>query len=156
MEQLIQAMVRALTQAGVHAVAALPNQVMPRFQSAAVAVSISDADCRSAAVYHYLGLLDGEELYGRQLTARLRLDVYAPVALGGQGARAEATRVADILLAGIPGVNVGEIHVDACAYDAQCDCFTCSVTAQTSAFVYARVSEDSSEFLDFVLKGEVR
>ena len=43
-----------------------------------------------------------------------------------------------------------------CAYDAVSDCFRCTITAKTRAYLYALANEDGTEFTDFILKGEVK
>lgn len=156
MEQLIAAMVKGLETAGLHALAALPNLVVPLLKSPLVAVGIATANCRCAGMFHYLGIYDNRELYGRQLDATLQLDVYVPEASGGSGAREAMAQVMNVLMAGVPALNVGEINVGNCAFDAACDCFVGKITVPVSAYGYATISEDGTEFLDFRLKGELR
>ena len=61
------------------------------------------------------------------------------------------------LLAEEPGgVRIESFSVGTCAYDAVSDCFRCTITAKTRAYLYALANEDGTEFTDFILKGEVK
>lgn len=156
MEQLIEAMVKALNEAGLHAVAAMPGQVMPLLKSSMVAVDIAKANCRGAGLYHYLGIYQDQELYGRQLDATLQLDVYVPENSGGKGAREAMTQVINVLLAGVEALSMGEISIGNCEYNADCDCFTGKILVPVSAYGYATLSADGTAFEDFRLKGELK
>lgn len=161
MELMIQAVVQALTAAGIHAAAALPVQVLPHLEAPAVAVGLQSAQASACALYDYLGVETGEdgswrEIYGRRLEATLSLEVYCPAALGGAGARAAAEAVAQVLLDGVEGLRLGTFTVGACAYDADSALFVCPCTAEAAAYVYATVADDGETFTDFILKGVLK
>lgn len=158
MEELMQAMVKALSAAGLHTEAGLPNTVMPRLSQPCATVSPAEASCPDAGVYRYLGLTEsgGNELYGRRLEAVLCVELFSPKKDGGAGIRKAVGQVMEVLLGGIPTLTIGEISVGGCSYNAACDCFVCAVHVPVSAFVYAVASDDGTAFSDFILKGEAK
>lgn len=156
MEELINTMLATLKLAGLHAVAALPGSTLPLLQSPLVAVDVAKADCSQAGIYQYLGVLKEQELYGRRLQATLQLDVYVPEAAGGKGARAAMTDVMNLLMQGGGEMNIGEMSVGGCQYDADCDCFVGKILVPVSVYGYATLSDDGTEFVDFKLEGELK
>lgn len=149
-------MLDALKLAGMHAVAALPGSTLPLLQSPLVAVDVAKADCNQAGLYQYLGILKEREIYGRRLQATLQLDVYVPEAAGGKGAREAMTNVMNLLLQGVTQLSIGELSVNGCQYDANCDCFVGKILAPVSTYGYATRSDDGTEFVDFRLEGELK
>lgn len=157
MEQLVTAVFDALTKAGVVCARQTPQGQMPQLRGPVTAVSLAAARAMEHAMYEYLGQTpEGAILFGKRLEADVRLMVVCPRTLGSARCQKEAARVAEVLSGQIAGVTLVGYTVDACTYDAGCDCFICPVTAQLKAYVYATANEDETEFTDFMLKGEVR
>lgn len=157
MECLIRPVLRALENAGLPALDAMPCSPMPRLKGAACAVSLLSAE---GGAYQYLGMVQTREqgeqpLYGRQLHARIRIQIFSPTSAGGSGCSAAAEQVCGLLTGGIAGLAVTGFTVEACAYDARSDCFVCPLTAELSAYVYATPAADGTGFTDFTLKGSI-
>lgn len=161
MDELIAALLRALEKAQITAVKAFPEGIMPKLTGPVTAVGIREMKGGANGAYTYLGMQpDGtgaaRALYGRRLEAEALMQVYCPRSLGGRACMTESERVA-ALLAGEPGgVRIESFSVGTCAYDAVSDCFRCTITAKTRAYLYALANEDGTEFTDFILKGEVK
>lgn len=160
MDELIAALIRALKQAGVTAVKAYPEGVMPKLEGAVTAVGLR-AMKNAEQGWSYLGMrkkADGSSaaFYGRSVEAEAEMRVYCPRRIGGRVCMAEAEKAAAVLAAPIGGIRIEAFSVGACAYEPKSDCFCCTLTAKTQAYVYAAANEDETEFTDFILKGEVK
>lgn len=160
-KELVERFVRALRDAGVRACAAYPASPARRLAAPETTVSLARAAAAAAGLGHYLGARDdpergAQELYGRSLEAGFRLRVASPVALGGERCAAEADRVADVLLAGVDGLELRGFSVEPCGYDQRTDCFVCTVTADIRARMYAPAGAQEGPVGDFTLEGELR
>ena len=134
LEQLIEAILKWLKQAGFAAVRRLPEGVFPALTDTVVAVGIRKAEAKDAGLYSYLGVLE-------------------------QGAK-RCMQAADALVTklsgGVPGLTISRICAEECRFAADADCYSCKVTAHALAYVYALANEEETEFTDFILKGEVQ
>lgn len=161
MDELIAALLRALKNAGITAVKAFPEGVMPKLSGPVTAVGIQEMKSAANGAYTYLGMQADAEgtvraLYGRQLETEAYLQVYCPRSIGGRACMAESERVAALLAGMAGGVQIGSFSVGPCSYDAVSDCFRCTITAKARAYLYALANDDETEFTDFILKGEVK
>lgn len=161
MDELIAALLRALEKAQITAVKAFPEGIMPKLTGPVTAVGIREMKGGANGAYTYLGMqADGmgaaRALYGRRLEAEALMQVYCPRSLGGRACMTESERVAALLAEQPGGVRIESFSVGTCAYDAVSDCFRCTITAKTRAYLYALANEDGTEFTDFILKGEVK
>ena len=151
MRELIDAVVTALEQAGISALAALPAGELTLSESPRAAVGLSKA-ARGATTY--LGQDDqGQELYGSSVQAQLYVQVYGPLALGGAACTETADQVCQTLLEGVQGLTVTDVTLGQCRYDGDADCFLTTVTMNAAGYVYAARDEDAGEFTGFCLKG---
>ena len=161
MDELIAALLQALKNAGITAVKAFPEGMMPKLSGPVTAVGIQEMKSAANGAYTYLGMQTdaagaARALYGRQLETQALLKVYCPRSAGGRACMAESERVA-ALLAGMAGsVQIESFSAGPCSYDAASDCFRCTITAKTRAYLYALANDDETEFTDFILKGEVK
>ena len=160
LEQLIEAVLKWLKQAGFAAVRRLPEGVFPTLTDTVVAVGIQKAEATDAGLYSYLGVLetDGKtvSLYGKRLEAEISMEVLCPEEQGAKRCMQTADALVTKLSGGVPGLTIGKICVEACRFAANADCYGSKVTAQTLAYVYALANEEEKEFTDFILKGEVQ
>lgn len=158
MQRLIEALCRALEAAGLTVVRSFAKGRAAELSGAVVAVSLHGAQSGARGAYDYLGMQEADgglqALYGRSVTAAVRLTVYAPRRLGSAACMAQVDVLAGLLAQGLGGVQIAAFSVGACAYDEAADCFVCTVTAELNGYVYAIADEDEAEFTDFILKGE--
>ena len=110
MELLIEALIAALEQAGLRAVKAFPQGLMPHLEKPVTAVGIAEAKSVDGP-YAYLGMQEDKNgalraLYGKTLETEAVLEVYCPRSLGGRACMEEAERVAALLGAPL-GAEVG-------------------------------------------------
>lgn len=161
MDELIAALLWALKGAGLAAVKAFPEGMMPRLAGSVTAVGIQEMKNTGGGAYTYLGMRADEAgvlraLYGRQLETEALLQIYCPRSLGGRACMAESERVAALLAGMAGGMKIASFSVGPCSYDAVSDCFCCTITAKVRAYLYALANDDETEFTDFILKGEVK
>ena len=160
MEQLIEAILRILQEAGFPAVRQMPQGKYPHLEGAVTAVGLQAAKTAQSRRFSYLGRTekDGEELelYGKELEAEIFLQTLCPRSRGAEAAMQRTDEIAQMLSGPLDAVSLSGFSVGPCSYDAQADVFTMTVTAQVSAYLYALAEEDGTEFTDFILKGEVK
>ena len=89
MDELIRALIKKLTDAGLTAVRAFPEGMMPRLTKAVTAVGIREVKSAGAGAYAYLGMREDEAgtlraVYGRRLEAEAFLQVWCPRVIGGK------------------------------------------------------------------------
>ena len=154
MVELTEAFVSALTQAGVHAAAAMPPELAPRLKSAAVGVGTAELEAAPGGFSAYLGVQDGRELYGLRVKARMQLDVLSPAALGAAACRTALDAVRAVLAGGVEGVTILNIAAHAPAYDPVGDCFRARLEADCRCWLCAGEEQDDPAGLThFILKG---
>ena len=160
MEQLIEAVLKWLEAQGFCAVRRTPQGMFPQLKGTVAAVDVAGTKMTQAGLYDYLGMMDADgkrvSVYGRKMEAEVLLESIAPRTLGAKACMQQTDRILTALSSGIPGLALGEISTEACAYEADADCFSCKVRAKAQAYIYALANEEETEFTDFVLKGEVQ
>lgn len=154
MERLIRAMTTELQRSGIRAQAALPKQNMPLLRSPMTAVGLQTVQCDGAK--QYLGIRNGQELYGKRIEATLQIDVYSPEAAGGSAAREAVSQVLDVLIGGLEDVEITQLSVQKCEYEPKSECFMGTILAQCRAFGYFVPSEDGSLLTDILLRGDLK
>lgn len=158
MRQVVEALARALEAAGITVVRSFARGSTEEVTAPVAAVGLEQAHSDASGQFSYLGMqtVDGgtRALYGRAVTAAIRIEAVAPRRGGSAACMELADAVVACLTQPVSGVQVTGFTVDACRYDAQSDCFCCAVTAQCAGYVYAVADEDETEFTDFILKGE--
>ena len=160
MEQLMEAVLTWLKDAGFQAVRRMPEGEFPELSGAVVAVGLEKAEATDAGLYSYLGVteMDGKtvSIYGRRLEAQVAMEVVSPENLGAKACMEASGALLTKLSGGIPGLTVTKTVMEACRFEADMDCYCCKVTVAALAYIYALANEDETEFTDFMLKGEVR
>lgn len=156
----MEAVLNWLKQAGFAALRRLPEGMFPALTDTAVAVGIQKAEAKDAGLYSYLGVLetDGKtvSLYGKRLEAEISMEVLCAEQQGAKRCMQAADALVTKLSGGIPGLTIGKICAGECRFSADADCYSCKVTVQALAYVYALANEEETEFTDFILKGEVQ
>ena len=144
LEQLIEAILKWLKQAGFAAVRRLPEGVFPALTDTVVAVGIRKAEAKDAGLYSYLGVLETD------------MEALCPEEQGAKRCMQAADALVTKLSGGVPGLTISRICAEECRFAADADCYSCKVTAHALAYVYALANEEETEFTDFILKGEVQ
>ena len=129
MVELTEAFVNALCAAGVHAAAAMPPETAPRLKAPAVGVSAAELETSPGGFSAYLGVQDGQELYGLRLRARMQLDVLSLQELRAMGINPSPYRRARICFRA--------------KLEADCRCWLCAGPDPC----------DPAELTHFILKG---
>lgn len=155
MESVLNAVLTALQEAGIPAVKAVPEGVMPRLKAPRAAVSLEKVRAANGGFYDYLGIEETEdrgfvERYGRKMEATLLISVFSP------DSRDMASSVYAVLAAGFDGVTVGEMTAEKPEFDSVADCYVTKIRAEMHAYLYAESTGDDEEFLDFTLEGELK
>lgn len=154
MVELTQAFLDALTGAGLHARAAKGTERSPRLAASAVAISVAELTQSPGGFSSYLGVQDGQELYGMRVQAKMRLDVLSPVQMGAGECRRALDETCAVLAQGVPGVSITGIVSHAPEYDRVGDCFSAVVEVECRCWLCASGSAEASGTLEhFILKG---
>lgn len=160
LDALRTAMVRLLTDHGLDALDAWPQEESVHRSEVAAAVSIRSCRAESGGFWEYLGEFQEEgtgrwrERYGRRLEVAFGLDLYAPGEGGAEACQSAFDQVAQALHTGdtgglrIKSLSRGEVN-----YDQSLDVLHCPVEAVCLAYLYAASTEESGVFTDFVVKG---
>lgn len=119
--QISQAVIDALSEAGVQAMAAFPPERVKQYDGAVAAVSVGTAEGKAVGFCNYLGQVwdeeagTVEELYGKQLGAVITVEIRAARAsLCEEGCAAAA----EVLLGGLPvGIRAGELNWEAISWE---------------------------------------
>ena len=154
MVELTTAFLTALQAAGIHARAAKSAELSPRLEGSAVAVSVAELTLDPGGFCDYLGIHEGQELYGRRLRAKMRLDVLSPTAQGAGACRTAVDAACAVLAGGIEGVSITAITSRAPAYDKVGDCFCAAIEADCHGWLCAAPMDTDDGLLEhFILKG---
>lgn len=156
--QVRQAVIQALQEAGLEALAAFPDQYVRGAQGGAVAaVAVGAAEGRGLGFCNYLGeVYDAasgtvREVYGKQLEGEITVDVRAE-----QAADCEAgcETAAGVLLGGLPaGIRPGELRWEALTWERATGLFLRRGRLRCQTVFLAESQEDGTLFLEFILKG---
>lgn len=154
MVELTEAFRATLADAGIHVRAAREAGLHPRLKHSAVAVSVAQLRTSPGGFSAYLGIRDGQELYGLRLQAQLRLDVLSPVGLGAAGCRTAVDAACAALAGGVEGVSISSVVSYDPAYDKVIDCFAAVIEVECRGWLCAVPSAGEPETLEhFILKG---
>lgn len=163
LDTVAQAVVEALTGAGINAKKQYPLSWLDRGEGPVVCVGIKSAELSASGAGNYLGTKtdsDGNtrELYGVKAETVISMDIYSPAENGdGQAECLGCFRDMSAALAALPGgvrVNTlvcGQVKPDGVTEMMQCPC-----QAHCTVFLIGETAEDSTEFLDFTLKGVLK
>ena len=157
MVELIETVVSALTAAGLHAAAAMPAAISPRLQMPAIAVGMEEMETAPGGFSSYLGMQDGQPVYGLRLTGKLRLEVLSPTADGAGKCREAMDAAAAVLAEGVEGVGIYNLTAFEPEYERAADCFRGKLTAQCRLWLCADEPEpEVGEVEHFILKGALQ
>ena len=153
LDQIRLAAAELLEEYGIPAVMGMEPGERKRFSGAAAAVSLAKVNCAAGGFQDYLGVKNGDELYGRAVELTLALDLYAPRD-GGESACQEAfARMAEALACrGIAGLTVTEVTGGRVEFVAKDGLYRLPVTCRCGGWMVARV-DDSGAFTDFKVEG---
>ncbi len=157
----MQALLTALRDGGIRAVRSFQQAQMPDLTAPVTALGLKSAKSTAGVVYSYLGMREQEDggllpVYGKALEAEVSIQTYASRKLGAQACMEQVTAILHVLTEKIGAVKLDAFSVGPCEYEAQTDCFVCTILAQAEAYLYAIGNSEETEFTDFMLKGEAR
>ena len=159
LDSVRQAMADYLTQRGIMAVCAWPEEKRVLDPRPVVAVSVRQCESGPGGFRDYLGERRNpetgawEELYGRRLRLCFGLDLYAPRTAGAAGVEALFDSLAGAFGQGGPeGLAVREISRGETEYDREAGLYKCAAQARCEAWLYA-VADEGGAFLDFEVRG---
>ena len=155
LESVLSAVVTALGQQGLSAVAEYPRSAAELSDGTLYTVGAGSCKCISSGLGDYLGVRAGgggesdTELYGRRLELTLCIEAF----LADESAETSAQTLISALPEGLrcESVQSGELR-----WDRELECLRREHRLQCTAFLLAESSGgDESEFLDFKLKGTI-
>lgn len=159
LEQIREAMTDFLTGQGVNAVTAWPAKERGTLTETVAAVSVRKCVAARAGFQDYLGQRyngetgSWEELYGKELSLTLGLDLYAPGGMGAAGCQQVFDRLAQALQSeGPAGLRIESLSRGEVAYQQSTGLLHCPAEVACTAYVYA-VADEGGEFVDFEVKG---
>lgn len=162
LDRIAQSLVDELQNVGISAGRAWPREAIRR-TGTYVRLSIASAQQSEAGFARFLGFRrrdggDGAELYGMRCRIGLRLDIYAGADC--ENAAAECEKAMDgimLALADCAGVSISSVSCGETCHDRQTGMFLCRCRAETDTeLIFRKTEEESGEFTDFILKGELR
>ena len=160
LEQVKNAIIRALEQTGAAAVSTLQPGWAKDFDTPVVAVGFRTGESRSAALNNYLGQQTDpdtqavREVYGMQLDLLLSVDIYSPAAVGAAGCEETLTLLHRAAMDALPcGIRPTELKWEETNWDTDTGMFLRRGSLACSAFFVALADEESSLLTDFILKG---
>ena len=163
MKQVRRAVTAAIENAGCAAAGAYDEERLKRRDCAVAAVGLREARIEGAGLTDYLGRRVSEEtqesveVYGRQMTLALSLDVYAPRTLGAAGCETAAETITQAMLTALPeGLRLEALKWDEIAWDKTSGMFRLCARAEYRAYFVAEAADENTVFTDFVLKGTVK
>ena len=158
--QVRQAVIQALSQAGLPALEAFPDRRANSYEGAVAAVAVGAAEGKVLGFCNYLGERYDEttgtmrELYGKQLEGEITVELRADRA---NVCEAGVETAAEVLLGGLPsGIRPGELRWEALTWEKATKMFLRRGSLRCQALFVAESREDGVLFLDFVLKGVLK
>lgn len=155
--QVREAVITALAEAGLTALAAYPEQRAKRYSCPVATVSVGTAEGRTMGFCNYLGEVYDEdagtvrEVYGKLLEGTITVELRAERAADCEKGCETA---AEVLLGKLPsGIRQGELRWDALKWERTTGMFSRSGSLRCQAVFTAQGQEDGEAFLDFILKG---
>lgn len=151
------AVLAALQEAGITALAAFPAERARSYSHAVAAVAVDTAQSKTVGFCNYLGEAWDEEagtvreFYGKRLDAVIAVEIRgAQAEICQQGAEAAA----EVLLGGLPaGIRPGELSWEGICWEKETGMFLRRGQLQCEAVFVAKSSGEDPMFLDFILKG---
>ncbi|HIT02587.1 MAG TPA: hypothetical protein IAC21_07185 [Candidatus Enterenecus merdae] len=162
LDRLRRAVVTALNEGGLPAVAALEPEARRRWDGPVAAVSLVQVRCAPGGFQDYLGVeIDvqtgaQQERYGRTAELTLALDLYAPRS-GGESACQDALALAAqvLLTGGAAGLDVVELTSDRVEFLEREGLYRMGVRCRCAAWLVARRDAGGGTFEDFEVKGRM-
>ncbi len=161
LDNLVSAVVDALTDGGVPACGAYPHTAAPAAEPL-VCVGISHAEDSDAGFARYLGSISDAEtgerdVYGLRCGVGVRLDIYVPLSeTDAPGACLALFDSAAACIGGMEGFSLKKLHCGAPAPDRAAGMMHLQGEAEGSALLLAAECDgESGTFTEFVLRGEL-
>ena len=158
--QVRDAVLDALTGAGICAMEAFPDGLAKAYTGVVASVSVGGVEGKTMGFCNYLGEYYDQsagtvrELYGRQLDGEITVEIRAVRAADCESG---CEQVAEVLMGGLPtGIRPGELRWEALQWEKNTELFLRRGTLRCQAVFVAKGSEDGESFLNFILKGVMK
>lgn len=162
LEKITESIVAALGEAGLNAGRSYPRAGVPQ-SGVFVKAAIRSVRQSESGFARFLGLREREsdgaltEEYGMRCDLEIALDIYA--AMDSENAAADCEAAVDGVLeamAGYAGLKISSVACQQATPDRETGLFLCRCTAECGAMLTFDSDEETGEFTDFILKGELR
>lgn len=155
------AIVEALKDAGLPTFPAWERARLGELKGPAAIVGVEELTGSDAALWDYLGLEERPgggtlERYGRRLSLKLFIEVYAPRSQAAECEAALETVEALLLETGVAGLRTETLRRGAVEHDRASGYLKCRCTASSGAYVTALRAGEDAVLTDFELKGVVK
>lgn len=153
MQELKAALKAALKQAGISAADGRAWKMGPLQKEKGVFVSLRQITGAQGAFQQYLGQdIDGNEVYGAELTVTFALVLLTPKELGAPEAEAFGEEIMNAVLLAVGQLGVQEILCAEAQYDSLRDCFRQEITVQSRIMAYGTETDSGVALSDFRVK----
>lgn len=164
LEEVVQALIQALSAAGLSAARAFRSRELRDCEGTVVCVSVKSAKGLPAGFGGYLGIGTdpatglSSEVYGVRCALELALDVYAAKsAINGPDECLRCAQLIPSALTALPeGLRPSSLEFGQALPDGETGRFLCRGVLAASAHFIARQGSEDGEFTDFILKGSVK
>lgn len=158
--QVRNAVIQALNEAGLTALAAYPAERARQYPQAVAAVDVDAAQSGALGFCNYLGEVYDQdqgtvrEVYGKQLEAQVLVEIRGERASWCQTGCEQA---AEVLLGGLPeGIRTGELSWEGLIWEKETGMFCRRGRLQCQAVFVAHSDTEDGTFLDFQLRGVLK
>lgn len=156
-ETIIEAILTAITAAGLKAGRGYPMTAGAKIRAPVVCVGIKSGALKSSGCGEYLGVGTENgaetEIYGYRAEVTVGFDLFAPDA--EKGAECWGA-ICDALRDGPSGLKIRALHCGAAEYDAVTESVRRACEARCLAYLTRTSAGDGEEFSDFVLRGVLK
>lgn len=153
MQEIKAALKAALKQAGISAADGGAWKMGPLQKENGVFISLRQIKGAQGAFQQYLGMdVNGNEVYGAELTVTFALVLLTPKELGAPEAEAFGEEVMNAVLLAVGQLGIQEILCAEAKYDSLRDCFRQEITVQSRMVAYGTETDGGIALRDFRVK----
>lgn len=156
MQELKAALKETLKQAGIAVTDGGAWKMGPLQKEKGVFVSLRQITGTQGAFQQYLGMdINGNEVYGAELTVTFALVLLTPKELGAPEAGVFGEEIINAVLLAVGQLGAQEILCAEAQYDSLRDCFRQEITVQSRIMAYGTETDSGIELRDFRVKALV-
>ena len=160
-EAITRAVCAALCEGGINAARSFPDVSIDEISESLVCVDARSVSAAEGAFADYLGLRRREdgafvEVFGQRCDFSLSVDIFVRPERGG----ALCAEIFDGVVLALgnlrEGMKICGVSRGKCSFDGGTGLLLCACEVSGVAFLICEGTEETGEFTDFVLKGEIR